>query len=295
MMNLTFLTNQKTKRYAWALLLSLPALIGLVLFHYWPIFETIRISLHDYNIFTRQMNFVGAKHYQAALQDRALIQSALVTIRFFFLQVPVQMALALGLALMVAQPWRGVSLLRTVILLPAVTSMVVASTVWGMMYHPSNGLINSLLLTIGIPAQPFLTSASQALPSIAVITIWKDVGIYMLFFLAGLLNIPNEYYDAAKVDGANPWQILRFITVPLLQKTTLFVLVISTVSAFKVFVPVKILTDGGPLGSTRVIVLYLFDLAFKFNRFGFAVTVGVLLAITLLVISLVQFRLSRER
>ncbi len=294
-MNMHRLRTNKGQRYLWAFLLAFPALVGLVLFHYWPIYETARISLNDYNLFTREMEWVGLEHYQTALADNALQQSAVTTIKFFALQVPLQMLLALGLALLVKQPGRGVSILRTVILLPAVTSMVVASTVWGMMYHPSNGLINSILQSIGLPAQPFLTSPNQALPSIAVITIWKEVGLYMLFFLAGLMNISNEYYDAAKVDGANSWQILRHITIPLLRRTTLFVLITSTVSAFKVFVPIKILTAGGPLNSTRVIVLYLFDLAFKFNRFGYATAVGVLLALTLLIISIIQNRMSQEQ
>lgn len=293
-MNPSLFRTNKSKRYAWALLLSLPALVGLALFHYWPIYETARISLNDYNLFTRQLDWAGLQHYQTALEDSALQNSILTTIKYFILQVPLQMALALALALLVSQPGRGVSLLRTVILLPAVTSMVVASTVWGMMYHPTNGLINSILQTVGLPPQPFLTSANQALPAIAAITIWKEVGLYMLFFLAGLMNIPDDYYDAAKVDGANPWQILRHITIPLLQRTTIFVLITSTVAAFKVFVPIKILTGGGPQNSTQVIVLYLFDLAFKFNRFGYATAVGVLLALTLLVISIIQFRLSKE-
>jgi ABC-type sugar transport system permease subunit len=294
-MNLSFLKTNRNKRYLWAFLLSLPALVGLVLFHFWPIFETIRIGLSDYNIYTQQLEWKGVENYQIALQDKALQNSVLTTLKYFVLQVPIQMVMALGLALLVSQPGKGVGLLRTVILLPPVTSMVVASTVWGMMYHPNNGLINSILQSVGLPAQPFLTSANQALPAIATIAIWKDVGLYMLFFLAGLMNIPDEYYDAAKVDGANSWQILRFITVPLLQRTTIFVLIVSTISAFKVFVPVKILTGGGPFSSTRVIVLYIFDLAFKFNRFGYATAIGVLLALTLLVISIIQFRLSREQ
>lgn len=294
-MNLHLLRTNKSQRYLWAFLLAFPALVGLVLFHYWPIYETARISLNDYNLFTRETEWVGLEHYQTALADNALQQSVVTTIKYFALQVPLQIVLALGLALLVKQPGRGVSILRTIILLPAVTSMVVASTVWGMMYHPSNGLINSFLQSIGMPAQPFLTSPNQALPAIAVITVWKEVGLYMLFFLAGLMNISNEYYDAAKVDGANSWQILVHITVPLLKRTTIFVLITSTVSAFKVFVPIKILTGGGPLNSTRVIVLYLFDLAFKFNRFGYATSIGLLLALTLLVISIIQNRMSQEQ
>ncbi len=288
------LTRRAAQRYSAAFLLSLPALIGLVLFHFWPIFETFRISLYDYNIFTGELTWRGLQNYQLAAQDALLATSLKVTLRYFVIKVPLQMILALALALLVARPGRGISLVRTIILLPTVTSMVVASTIWGFMLHPNNGLVNSFLQSIGLPPQPFLISAGQALPSLVAITIWKEVGLSMLFFLAGLMTIPMEYYDAAKVDGASPWQTLRFITLPLLKRTTAFVLITSTIAAFKVFVPVKVLTEGGPVNATQVIVLYIFNLAFKFSRMGYATAVSVILALILLVVSIVQLRVSRE-
>ncbi|MCZ7570011.1 MAG: sugar ABC transporter permease [Ardenticatenaceae bacterium] len=290
-----WLRTQTSQRYLAALLLSLPALVSLILFNFLPIVETVRFSLNDYNIYTRELAWAGNKQYVVALSDRTLIRSVGTTLQYFALKVPVEMVLALGLALLVRQPGRGVSVLRTIILLPTITSMVVVSTVWGMMYSPNSGLFNSILQSLGLPPQPFLTSPGQALPAVAVITIWKDIGLYMLFYLAGLMNIPTDYYDAARVDGANGLELLRHITVPLLNRTTVFVLVTSTITAFKVFVPVKILTDGGPAGATRVIVLYMFDLAFRYSRFGYAAAVAVLLAAVLLAISLIQYRLTRGR
>lgn len=288
------LTRTAKEHYKAAFLLSLPALIGLILFHYWPIFEMVRISFLDYKIFTGEFSWIGADNYRLAIDDPLLAQTLKTTVLFFFLKVPAQMALALALAMFMTDGGRGISFIRTIILLPAVTAMVVASTVWGFMFHPDNGLINSLLLTIGLSPQPFLASAQQALPSIAFITIWKQVGLNMLFFMAGLLTIPGVYYEAAKVDGANAWQRFRNVTLPLLMPTTVFVLITSTIAAFKVFVPVKVLTDGGPSNATRVIVLYIFELAFRFNRLGYAATVSVILAVILLVLSIVQIRLTRE-
>ncbi len=288
------ISRRSAQRYTAAFILSLPALIGLVMFHFWPILETVRISFFDYNMFTGEFIWKGLQNYVDASQDALLATSLKVTFQYFIVKVPLQMFLALVLALAVARPGRGVSLVRTIILLPTVTSMVVASTIWGFMLHPNNGLINSFLQSMGLPPQPFLISASQALPSLGAITIWKEVGLSMLFFLAGLMSIPGEYYDAAEVDGANSWQVLRYITLPLLQRTTVFVLITSTISAFKVFVPVKVLTEGGPANATRVIVLYIFDLAFKFSRMGYATAVSVILAVILLIISLMQLRLSRE-
>ena len=290
-MRLSALTRQK---YVAVILLSLPALIGFILFHYWPIYEMVRLSLLDYKLFTGEFTWQGIENYVVAAEDPILWDSLLVTAFYFFLKVPVQMALALALALFVSRSGRGIGWIRTIILLPAVTSMVVVSTVWGMLFHPDSGLINGFLELLHLPQQLFLASQDQALPAIAFITIWKEVGLNMLFFMAGLLAIPGVYYEAATVDGARPWQIFRHITLPLLKPTTIFVLVTSTISAFKVFVPVKVLTDGGPSGATRVIVLYVFELAFRFNRLGYAATVSVILAVLLLIFSILQLRLSRE-
>jgi multiple sugar transport system permease protein len=289
------LTPIQRKRYFWAFLLSLPALLGLLLFHLWPVFEIFRSSLFKINIYTGQDTWRGLGNYATAAQDPMLGRSLIISLKFFLMKVPIQIALGLGLALLIKTPRRGTGFVRTVILLPTVTSMVVASTVWGFMYHPSNGLINSFLETLNLPNQPFLTSASQALPSIAVITVWKEVGLSMIFYLAGLMNIPEVYYEAAEVDGANRWQTFLHITIPLLKRTTAFVLITSTISAFKVFVPVKVLTGGGPENATNVIVQYIYDLAFNFSRMGYATTVSVILAVILLVISVLQLRSSQEQ
>lgn len=289
-----FSSSKYNERYVAALMLSLPALVGLVLFHYWPIVDTFRLSFLDYRVFTGEFSWIGADNFVRAAEDTVLTSSLKTTLVYFIFKVPVQMALALLLAILVSQPMPGQGLLRTLILLPTVTSMVVASTTLGMMMHPDNGLINGFLTSVGLPEQGFLTSVRQALPSIAAITIWKEVGMSMLFYLAGLTTIPRSYYEAARVDGANNWHLMRFITVPLLRRTHIFVLITSTIAAFKVFVPVKVLTDGGPSGATRVVVLYIYDLAFRFSQLGYAAAVSVILALILIVISIIQLRVTRE-
>jgi len=208
------------------------------------------------------------------------------------MEVPLQMALALALALLVR---RGPAWLRTIILVPTVTSMVVVSVIWGLMYHPNSGLINSLLGSVGVPPQPFLTSAQQAMPSIALLMIWKNVGFSMLFFLAGLVSIPGNYYEAAATDGANSAQLFRYITLPLLRGTVVFLLITNTVTAFKVFTPIFLITEGGPINATRVVVLYIFENAFRFNKMGYAAAISVLLALFLLVISVYSLRVSRAK
>ncbi|KAA3644746.1 MAG: sugar ABC transporter permease [Chloroflexi bacterium] len=198
------------------------------------------------------------------------------------------MVLALLLALLVRVPFKGVGFIRTIILIPTVTSMVVVSVIWGLMYHPNSGLINGILETLSLPTQKFLIDTGQAMPSLVVMTIWKDVGFNMIFFLAGLLSIPGSYYEAAMLDGANRWQLFRHITIPLLRGTTVFVLITSMISAFKVFTPVFLMTKGGPSSVTRVIVLYIYENAFIFNKMGYAAAISVILALILLIASVIQ-------
>ena len=293
-MKILFSNSLTAQRYRAAFFLSLPALIGLVLFHYWPIADTFRMSFTEYRVFTGETTWAGLKNYETLLDDPILVRSLKTTALFFLIKVPLQMMIGLGLALLVSGAGRTTNILRTIILLPTVTSMVVASVVWGMMLHPDQGLVNSTLEILGIPTQRFLSDKDQALPVLVGITIWKEVGLSMIFYLAGLLTIPHEYYDAGKVDGASNWGLFRHITLPLLRRTHVFVLITSTISAFKVFVPVKVLTDGGPSNATRVIVHYIFNLAFQFNRFSYATTVSVLLAIILITISIIQFRVTRD-
>ena len=142
--------------------------------------------------------------------------------------------------------------------------------------------------------QGFLRDRYQALPVLASITIWKEVGLSMIFYLAGLLAIPGVYYEAARIDGAGRWQQFRYMTLPLLNRTHVFVLVTGTIAAFKVFVPVEVLTDGGPSNATRVIVHYIFHLAFRFNRFSYATALSVILAVILIAISIFQMRITRD-
>ena len=280
------------ERYRSALLLSLPALVGLAIFWYWPTIQAVILGFQDYNLMSGSQAWTGFENYQTAATDPLLRLTFLNTVIYFLMEVPLQMALALALALLVQ---RGPAWLRTIILVPTVTSMVVVSVIWGLMYHPNSGLINSLLAGVGVPPQPFLTSAQQAMPSIALLMIWKNVGFSMLFFLAGLVSIPRNYYEAAATDGANSRQLFRHITLPLLRGTVVFLIITNTVTAFKVFTPIFLITEGGPINATRVVVLYIFENAFRFNKMGYAAAISVLLALFLLVISVYSLRASRAK
>lgn len=287
----------RRRKTAWrpALVLLLPALIGLLLFHLWPLFEMIRLSLVDFKIFTGESSWVGLDNYSNLFADPVFRESMFVTFLFFVIKVPVQVVLALGLALFVVKPGPGVTLARTVILLPTVTALVVVTTLWGMLLNGDQGLVNGFLDMMGLPGQSALTSTTWALPTVALITVWRGVGLSALFFIAGLLTIPRELYEAASVDGATRNQLFRHVTLPLLRPTMLFVLITASITAFKVFVPIQVLTSGGPSGNTRVIIFYMIESAFKFGRFSFAATISVVVMLLLLVISLIQLRFTQRK
>ena len=280
------------ERYRSALFLSLPALIGLAVFWYLPTIQALVLGFQDYNLMSGSQTWTGLQNYQTAATDPLLWLTFLNTVIYFLMEVPLQIGLALALALLVQ---RGPAWLRAVILVPTVTSMVVVSVIWGLMYHPNSGLINSLLQGVGLPPQPFLTSSQQAMPAIALLMIWKNVGFSMLFFLAGLVGIPRDYYEAAATDGASGRQLFRYVTLPLLRGTVVFLIITNTVTAFKVFTPIFLITEGGPINATRVVVLYIFENAFRFNKMGYASAISVLLALFLLIISLYSLRVSRTR
>jgi fructooligosaccharide transport system permease protein len=183
---------------------------------------------------------------------------------------------------------------RSAIFTPFVVSIVVISIVWAMMYHSQLGLINSLLSIIGIPRQAFLSDATRALPAVAIMMIWKEIGFSMILLMAGLKNIPTDYREAAIVDGATSWQIFWNITLPLLKRVLMFVVVTQTVFSFQVFVPVLTMTRGGPQDWTKVIVYYIYQYGFLFQDMGYASAMSVVTLALLLIVSGIQMRLLRS-
>jgi multiple sugar transport system permease protein len=196
--------------------------------------------------------------------------------------------------LLVRHYFPGIGFFRSAYFLPVVTSLVVVSTVWKIMYHTDDGLINSLLRTGSLPPIPWLTSADVALWSIVILGVWKEVGFSMLVLLGGLHNIPHDYYEAAAIDGATGWHSFWHITLPLLRRALLFVVVLSTINAFKLFTPIYVMTDGGPADSTQTVVFYIFQTAFRYYKLGYASALSFLLLMLVVVLAAVQFGLFRS-
>lgn len=208
-----------------AFLFILPALINFTVFRYIPIIASFHTSLYQYSLLGGYGSFIGAEHYTRLIHDPVFWKALGVTTRFVIYKVPIQIVLSLGLAMVVQRETFGTGIVRSAILTPMVTSIIILSILWAMMYHSQLGLLQSLLGIFGIPHLSILSNPSRALAGIAVMMIWKDLGFSMIILLAGLKGIPGEYYDAALVDGANKWQAFVNITVPLLKPVLMFVIV----------------------------------------------------------------------
>jgi len=280
------------QRYWTAFVFLLPATAGIVFFFLIPIVQALRISFFDYALLNPEQTFVGLANYRQAWKDPVFRVSLNNTLLFTVALVTLQTVAALILALLLKQKVRGLGFFRSAFFIPVVTSLVVISTVWKLLYN-SQGFINSVLRTLGAGPQPFLSSPDQALMSLVVMSVWKDVGFYMLIFLAGLQGVPEELHESAAIDGATRWQSFWKITLPLLRRPTVFVVVVGTIAAFKVFTPVYLMTDGGPAESTMVLVFYIFRTAFRYFEMGFASAMSFILLGIVLVLTLVQFRLLR--
>lgn len=277
-----------------AFILLLPAAIGLVLFSFIPIAQAFHVSFFEAPLLSPKRTWVGLQNYNSAIADPVFGISVLNTVTYVVEVVVLQVLLALVLALLINNYFPGVGIFRSAYFLPVVTSLVVVSTVWKIMYHTDNGLVNSLLRTIGLPGQPWLTSPDLALWSIVIIGVWKEVGFSMLVLLGGLHNIPVDLYEAASIDGASRWNALWKITLPLLRRALLFVVVLSTINAFKIFIPIYVITDGGPANSTETLVFYIFQNAFRYFELGYASALSFLLLGLVLVLIAIQFRLLRS-
>lgn len=274
------------------LVLLAPALFGLVVFRLYPIALAVNDSF--FNVLRGNSVFVGFDNYVALLTDSAFWNSLKVTLWFNLLINPIQIALALGLALLYVQNFKGVSIYRVLFLIPIGVSLPTAVIIWRIMLS-QDGLVNGVIGIAGVPAQPWLTAESLALYSIIAIATWKGISYWMIFIIGGLQNISPEIYDAARIDGVKAWQRLIFITIPLLKPTLLFVLVADVSINFLLFAPIFMLTQGGPADSTNVLMYEAYKSGFVFGDMGRAMAIIVVVVAILLVIVGLQFKLLSGR
>ena len=267
-----------------------------------PTLQAFLLSLREWNADPAMREYVGFRYYTRAFEDARLHRALLNTLFYTLLGVPSQLALGLGIALLLGTIRRGRSLFRAIYFAPYVTPAVAVAWAWSLLLSPQLGYINELLIRLGLPAQPFLSSPSQALATVTGVVVWQYLGFQVVLFLVGLESIPRMYYEAAEIDGANAWNRFRSVTLPLLNPVIVFSIVIATaapsIGFLQLFTQVLNLNfgdPGGPLNSTLTVVLYIYQVAFQRFDLGYAAAISVLLFILIFFFTLLQLRLTRRK
>lgn len=277
-------------------LLAAPAAIALFALLILPSSVVLLLSVTDYTLGNEAPVFVGLSNYREMWSDSAFHRSLTNTIVYALLVAPLSIGLGLCAALLIEGRTRMKSFYRTAFFLPVTGTLVALATAWEVMLHPTFGLINTVISSFGFASVRFLADPNVALLTIAVIGTWQLVGFNMVLFLAGLSSIPRELYEAAAIDGADGgFKRFRLVTWPMLGPVTLFVLVLTIIRSFSVFETVSVLTEGGPLNSTRVLLYTLFEEGFRFFRIGYASAIAVVFLVIVAALALLQTWLGERR
>jgi putative chitobiose transport system permease protein len=275
-------------------LFLLPAIIALSVTLFFPALQAFSLSFakYDYDL-TQMPQWVGLANFQRLIGDRIFWQTIVNTLLYIIGVVPILVIVPLILAIVVNQKLKGIYWFRTAYYTPVVISMVVAGIAWKALYI-NNGIINQFLQQLGFKnGIPWLTSPQLALWSVMLVTIWKGLGYYMVIYLAGLQSISSELYEAAAIDGSDGWQKHWDLTFPLMRPYLILVAVISAISATKVFEEIYIMTQGGPRNSSKTVVYYLYERAFQDLDVSYACTIGLVLFLGILILSILNLYLSQ--
>ena len=287
--------SRKHREWLAAALFIAPDGIGFLLFLGIPILLSLGLGFFQVSGFGGYA-FVGLANYKRMFVDPLFIKSMTVTLIYVVVFVGGVFAASLGLALLVRQKMPFVGILRSAFFVPHVVSLVVIGVVWQFMLIPQRGVVNQFLEAVGIGSVSWLGRSELALATVLVVSIWVWMGYYMIIFLSGLQDIPREYYDAAKVDGAGSWQVFRNVTWPLLKPTSFFVLLVSTVTGVagvQAFDLIYVMTQGGPANSTALSIFYVYEQAFQFNDYGYAAAIASFLVLVLLIATAGMFLLTK--
>lgn len=292
-----------------------PAVILLVVFEFYPLFSGLYISLTNWRL--ARGDFIGLANYVRAFSDPEMWHSLWITFTYSVISVPVQLGLALVIAYLLFQKIKGLQWFRMVYFMPYITSTVASAAVWAYLFSPDTGPINYLLRSLGLNGLRWLGEPrgvfdllfgslgvqlpawaggpSLALISLIMFTTWVFVGYDTVIFLSGLVNIPPELYDAAKVDGASGWRLFRYITLPLLSPTTFFLLLITVIGTFKAFNHIYIMTQGGPGDATTTVSILIFKQMVVYNRYGYSAAISFIVFIVILGLTILQNRFAGKR
>ena len=282
-----------------ALPFLLPSLIGMIIFVFIPITASFFLSMTGWSGMTRvsifsgffefiRSNFIGFANYSEIFARGDIWRVLGNNLYFIVLYIPLMLTFSLLVASIMSAERKGTGVYRVIYYIPVLTSWVAGALIWQWLLSPVYGPINNILAFVGIEGPLWLHSTAWAMPSIAFASVWKDIGFFGMIFLGGLLGISPEYYEAAKIDGAGPFHRLLYVTIPLLSPITFYVVMIAMISSFQLFPQVMIMTGGGPLGATEVMVERIYRYAFSFGRMGYATALSWILFVVIFTFTVIQ-------
>jgi len=266
-------------------------LIGLVIFMVIPAIASIVISFTNWNMMNTP-SFIGLANYKELISDALFWKTLKNTAVYVFWKVPVNVFISLVFAVLLNREMYGRGIFRAIFFLPMVASSVSVALLWLPLFETSNGILNVMLNAVGLKGLSWIYSQETAMMSVVMVALWKEIGYYMVMFLAGLQGIPATYYEAAEIDGASPIHTFFQITVPLISPVTFFVFIISIIGSFQIFDLTTVLTAGGPANSTYTTIMYVYKAGFNFFRMGYASAISTILFVIILILTTIQNKLS---
>jgi multiple sugar transport system permease protein len=287
------MSRRKWKKWMVGYMYLLPSVIFLAIFTIFPVFASFFISLTQWTLINPP-KFIGLENYKNLFSDPTFYWTLWHTVYYTLGSVPLSIILSLLLAIAMNQRIKGITIFRSMYFLPVISTWVAVAIVWRWIYNPQFGLLSAFLGIFGISPKNWLGDTRLAMPSVIITSVWKGLGYNMILFLAGFQNISESYYEAAKIDGASRWAQFRYITIPLISPTTFFVLITSVISSFQVFGPIYTMTNGGPVGSTEVLIFYLFQNGFRWYKMGYASSIAWVLFLIIFIFTLIQYFSSKR-
>lgn len=288
------ISRLRSREIWYGYLFILPMALGYALFMLGPIVASFVMSFTNWSLI-KDMQFIGFGNYvRAFTKDPVFWDTVWNSLYFTAVFVPLNLALTLGLALLLKENMRGMGFFRTSLFTPVVTSVVVWAIVWKYIFQTENGLVNSILKQLGIQGPAWLYDMALAMPVIILVTLLKSLGMNMVIFLAALSEVPRMYYEAATIDGASRWSTFRHITLPMIAPSLFLVMIITMIGSLKVFAQIYVITGGGPGTSTYVFVYYIYEQAFKLYEFGYASAISYILFFIIFLLTLLQWKVRSK-
>jgi len=286
--------NSLNKDSKWGYYFISPMFIGFIIISLLPVLATFVIGMTDWSLLNSDINFLGFGNFTKLFTDKLFYQVARNSLYFTVLLIPSNLVICLALAALLKNNFKGVGFFRTAIFTPVVTTVVVWGILWKYIFQTDNGLINTILGMINIAGPQWLYNAKLAIPVAVFVTLIKGLGLNMVLFISAMKDVPEVYYEAARIDGASKLRQFFSITLPCIAPSVFLVTIITVIGSLKVFAQIDTLTAGGPGTSSFVFVYYIYQQAFKYYKFGYASAISVVLFIIIVILTLVQWKMRKR-